>query len=68
MASRPILAWVAYHDDWSGFRVFRSEVAALRHAVGRGMEVVPVCSGDNPREVAHAAATTPAADSETEAR
>jgi hypothetical protein len=59
---RPVLAWVAYYDDWSGFRIFRSEVAALRHAVGRSMEVVSVASGEDPREVARAAAVARRSD------
>lgn len=31
--------WMAYHSDWSGFVVFASEIAALRHAVENSMQV-----------------------------
>lgn len=31
--------WIAYHCDWSGFRVFPTEIEALRYAVGNFMSV-----------------------------
>ena len=32
-------AWVAYYSDWSGVSIFATEIEALRHAVGKSMEV-----------------------------
>jgi hypothetical protein len=43
--------WVAYYTDWSGFRVFASEIDALRHAVVNGMSVLFTEWGKDPREV-----------------
>ena len=44
-------AWVAYYTDWSGLRLFASEVDALRYAVDHGMAVLFVAWGEDPREV-----------------
>jgi hypothetical protein len=42
--------WIAYHDDWSGFVVFKNEVEALRHAVDHSMQVGRVNYGDDVRQ------------------
>lgn len=31
--------WIAYHNDWSGFAVFSSEIEALRYAVMNGCSI-----------------------------
>ena len=47
MPGRPILCWLAFQPDGSGFAVFRGEVAALRYAVRRpGFVVAKVHHGD----------------------
>lgn len=43
------MAWVAFYSDMSDFRVFRSEIACLRHAVETGMQVKPLRSGEGRR-------------------
>jgi hypothetical protein len=44
--------WVAYFTDWSGFRIFDDELAALKFAVECGMKVRYVPWGKDPREEA----------------
>jgi hypothetical protein len=43
--------WIAFHSDWSAFRVFSEEILALRFAVeNQHMDVKFVQFGDDPRE------------------
>lgn len=42
--------WVVYYDDFSGFAVFSSEIAALRYAVSRTMQIAQVAFGEDVRE------------------
>ncbi len=48
---KDVVGWVAYFPDWSGFRIFRTEIDALRHAVDNQMKVVLVHDGQDPSEV-----------------
>ena len=43
-------AYLAYYPDWSGWRIFKSEIAALRHAVDRSMSVTFLEYGEDPLE------------------
>lgn len=42
--------WLAYYSDWSGFVAFANEIEALRHAVGKSMDVAYIEWGEDPRE------------------
>lgn len=42
--------WVAYYSDNSDFRVFRSEIAALRVALDLSMKVIYCHWGESPVE------------------
>lgn len=42
--------WLAFYGDWSGWRVFKSEMQALRHAVANSMSVVFLPYGADPVE------------------
>ncbi len=45
--------WLAYYYDWSSFRVFPTEIEALRWAVDHSpVGVVPLAWGQDPREAA----------------
>ena len=45
--------WLAFYDDWSAFRVFASEIEALRWAVEQSpVRVVRLRWGEDPRDAA----------------
>jgi len=43
--------WLTYYNDWSAFRVFKTEIKALRYAVENNMECKFLLFGEDPREV-----------------
>lgn len=45
------VAWVAYHEDWTGFTLFRNEIDVLRCAVANHMKVVRVRDGEDPMDI-----------------
>jgi hypothetical protein len=44
-----VLAYAAHDGAWTAFRVFASEVAALRYAVRNGFAVTELRAGDDPK-------------------
>lgn len=41
--------WLVYYADWSGWRVFETEIEALRYAVEHGMQARFLEFGQDPR-------------------
>lgn len=42
--------WLAYYPDQSGWRIFKSEIAALRFAVDTSMSITFLHYGEDPHD------------------